>query len=143
MLKKGLFAILGSKILFLFKPELKNVLKNILICAIFIFFILYIHSEYIKWSEISENKKLISLSFIIKNLLILLSLIVLFFSIKKAKLKNDGYDKFRNKKLIKESEKKLEAKEGSITTEIDDLYFDQFRNKKKLRTTQEIKLGKK
>jgi hypothetical protein len=37
----------------------------------------------------------------------------------------------------------LKPQENSTTTEIDDAYFDKFRKKEKLRTTQEIKLGKK
>ena len=68
---------------------------------------------------------------------------MLFYSIKRSKLKNDGFDKFRNKELKRESDKKLKSKENTAKSEIDDAYFDKFRNKKKLRTTQEIKLSKK
>ena len=39
--------------------------------------------------------------------------------------------------------KELKPQENSTTAEIDDAYFDKFRKKEKLRTTQEIKLGKK
>ena len=152
MLKKGLFGIIGTKILFFLKPELKIVVRNIAICAIFIALTIYIHSEYISWSEISGNSQFITLSFILKNILIVLSLIILFFSIKRSNLQNDGFDKFRNKELKNESEKKLkplestsksEIQESTLKSKIDDTYFDKFRTKKKLRTTQEIKLGKK
>tara|TARA_Y100000590_G_scaffold443498_1_gene573036 strand:+ start:337 stop:768 length:432 start_codon:yes stop_codon:yes gene_type:complete len=143
MLKKGLFGIIGTKILFFLKPELKIVVRNIVICAIFIALTIYIHSEYINWSEISGNSQFITLSFILKNILIVFSLIFLFFSVKRSKFKNDGFDKFRNKELKRESEKNLKPQENSTKTEIDDAYFDKFRNKKKLRTTQEIKLEKK
>jgi predicted membrane protein len=143
MFKKGILAIIGTKILFFLKPELKIVAKNIVIFAIFILLTIYIHSEYINWSEISGNNKYIALSFIIKNILILISSILLLFSIKRSKFKNDGFDKFRDKELKTYSEKKLEPKTNLQKNEIDDAYFDKFRGKKKLRTTQEIKLGKK
>jgi len=143
MLKKGLFSFLGTKALFFFKPELKIVVRNIIICLISIALIIYFHSEYIKWSMISGNEKYITLSFILKNILIILSLIFLFISVKRNLNKNDGFDKFRNTDLKKEIDKKLEPQKNSSPSEIDDSYFDKFRNKKKLRTTQEIKLGKK
>ena len=143
MFKKSLFAIIGSKILFFFKPELKIVLRNIVLCALFILSILYIHFEFINWSEISGNNQYLTFSYILKNILILLSLVLLFFSIKRSKNKNDGFDKFRNKKLKSEAEKKLQPQENSAKSIIDDAYFDKFRKKKKLRSTQEIKLEKK
>ena len=143
MLKKSLFAIIGTKILFFLKPELKIVLRNIILCALFIILILYIHFEFIGWSEISGNNQYLTFSYILKNILILSSLVLLFFSIKRSKLKNDGFDKFRNKDLKRESDKKLRPSNNNNKTEIDDAYFDKFRNKKRLRTTQEIKLNKK
>ena len=143
MYKKSLFAIIGAKILFFLKPELKIVFRNIILCALFIVLTIYIHSEYISWSEISTNNKYLTFSYILKNILIVLSLVLLFYSIKRSKLKNDGFDKFRNKELKRESDKKLKSKENTAKSEIDDAYFDKFRNKKKLRTTQEIKLSKK
>ena len=143
MFKRGFLAIIGSKILFWFKPELKIVVRNIVICEVFILITIYIHSEYIKWSEVSGNKEFITLSFILKNGLILLSLMALLFSVKRPNFKNDRFDKFRNKKLKSEADKKLEPQGAVKNSEIDDAYFDKFRTKKKLRTTQEIKLSKK
>ena len=77
MFKRGLLAIIGSKILFWLKPELKIVVRNIVICAVFILITIYIQSEYIKWSNISGDKEFVTLSFILKNGLILLSLMTL------------------------------------------------------------------
>ena len=85
MLKKGLFGIIATKILFLFKPELRIVFRNIIICTIFVALTLYVHSEYINWSQVSGNSQNIALSFILKNIIIILSLILLFFSIKRSK----------------------------------------------------------
>ena len=142
MFKKGLFGIIATKTLFLFKPELRIVFRNIIICIIFISLTLYVHSEYINWSQISGNNQFIASSFILKNIIIIFSLILLFFSIKRSKNINDGFDKFRNKKLKSEVEKKLQPQESLTKSIIDDAYFDKFRKKKKLRTTQEIKLEK-
>lgn len=132
-----------TKILFWAKPELKIVVRNLVICALFIFLTIYLQSEFLKWSEISENKQYINLSFILKNLLILVSLVIVIFSIKKSKKKSDGFEKFRDRNLQTVVEKKLKPQESTNNSEIDDTYFDKFRSKKKLRTTQEIKLGKK
>lgn len=142
MFKKGLFGIIATKTLFLFKPELRIVFRNIIICIIFISLTLYVHSEYINWSQISGNNQYIASSFILKNIIIIFLLILLFFSIKRSKNINDGFDKFRNKKLKSEVEKKLQPQENLTKSIIDDAYFDKFRKKKKLRTTQEIKLEK-
>ena len=73
MLKKGLFGIIATKILFLFKPELRIVFRNIIICTIFVALTLYVHSEYINWSQVSGNSQNIALSFILKNIIIILS----------------------------------------------------------------------
>ena len=144
MFRRGLLAIIGSKILFWFKPELKIVVRNIALCAVFILITIYVHSEFIKWSDVSGNKEFITFSFILKNGLILLSLIVLLFSVKRPNFQNDRFDKFRNKNLKSISDKKLEPQvSDEKNVEIDDAYFDKFRTKKKLRTTQEIKLSKK
>ena len=142
MYKKSLFAIISTKILFFFKPELKIVFRNIILCSLFIILLIYFHSEYINWSEISGNSQYLTFSYILKNILILSSLILLFFSIKRSKLKNDGFDKFRNKDLKRDYDKKLSSNNDN-KSEINDEHFDKFRNKKRLRTTQEIKLNKK
>lgn len=51
-----------------------------LIVLIFsIILITYLHSEYISWVELSENKKFLTLSYIVKNILILLAVIIFIF----------------------------------------------------------------
>ena len=145
MIKKvyqSIMSFIAVNVLFWVKPELKKIVRSFLICTLFIVLIIYLQSEYLKWSEISGNREYLNLSFILKYVLILLSLIILIFSIKRSKLKHDGFDKFRDKKLKTVAEKKFKPQENSTTSEIDDAYFDRFRTKKKLRTTREIKLGK-
>lgn len=46
----------------------------VLICSVIL--IIYLHSEYISWVELSENKNFLTLSYIIKNILILLAIII-------------------------------------------------------------------
>ena len=102
--------LIVTKILFIFKPALKIVLKNFLISTIIIVIIIYSHNEFLNWSTTSGNIEFLKLSFIFKNVLIFITLLILFFSIKRSKLKNDGFDKFRNKKLRTTKEIKLGKK---------------------------------
>ena len=100
----------ATKILFIFKPALKIVLKNFLISTIVIVLIIYSHNEFLNWSTTSGNIEFLKFSFIFKNVLIFITLLIWFFSIKRSKLKNDGFDKFRNRKLRTTKEIKLGKK---------------------------------
>ena len=51
-------------------PDTKKFIKGILITGIIILITIYLHSEYLSWSEISGNSKFITSSYIIKNLII-------------------------------------------------------------------------
>ena len=105
-----LLTFIATKILFIFKPALKVVFKNLIISSIIIIIIIYSHNEFLNWSKTSGNIEFLKLSFIFKNVLIFLTLLILFFNIKKSKLKNDGFDRFRNKKLRTTKEIKLGKK---------------------------------
>lgn len=113
MIKRILGLLFGVKFLLFLKPNLKVVARNIIICVIFIFFIIYIHTEFNKWSQISGNISYVSIAFIIKNALIFLSLIILLLSFRRLKPKNpDGFDKFRNMKKVRTTQEiKLEQNE--------------------------------
>ena len=137
---RALLSFLSAKILFLIKPDLKYVVKNILLGAIIIILILYLHNEFLKWSQFSNNIEYVSFSFILKNILIILTLIVVFALIRKTNNKYDGFHKFRDREIKIEDKKSIP--ENVSTKEIDDAYFDRFRSKKKLRSTREIKLEK-
>lgn len=113
MIKRILGLLFGVKFLLFLKPNLKVVVRNIIICVIFIFFIIYIHTEFNKWSQISGNISYVTIAFIIKNALIFLSLIFLLLSFRRLKPKNpDGFDKFRNMKKVRTTQEiKLEQNE--------------------------------
>ena len=138
---KTLISLLSTKVLFWIKPDLKHVAKTIIVGVITILLIIYVHSEFLKWSEFSGSTKYVSYSFILKNLLIIFAIFVVFLIIKKSNNKNDGFDKFRNRDLNVRKDKF--SQDNISFDEIDDKYFDRFRTKKRLRTTREIKLEKK
>ena len=79
MLNFILKSTLLLKIYFWLKPRLFNL--TVLIFSIII--ISYVHSEYISWVEISEKKILLGYSYIIKNILILIAILIYFFTSKK------------------------------------------------------------
>jgi len=141
---KALLSIVGF-FAFWLKPDLRYVFKIIAIGVGTVAFILYLHNEYINWSELTTNTKYLSWSFVVKNVLIFITTLTIIFLIKKKKdnKKYDGFDQFREETSSVPKETKFVATENKTSTEIDDSYFDQFRDKKKLRTTSEIKLGKK
>ena len=97
------------------KPKFKSLV--ILISVVLI--TLYVHNEYLDWSDRTNNEKYIGLSYIIKNLLLFLSIGVYLLLLRIQHLKSteeivqekqigDGFDKFRNKdKLISKSERIL------------------------------------
>ena len=102
---------------------LKPKIKSLSILLIFVLVIIYLHNEFLEWSEITENKNFVGYSFIIKNFLLFLaiSFYILILRIKSLKEstnlenkinKEDGFDKFRNKKKLKtKAQQILENKE--------------------------------
>ena len=108
-------------------PDTKKFIKGILITAIIILITIYLHSEYLSWSEISGNSKFITSSYIIKNLVILVSLISLYLYLRKP-----------SKKIYP----KVKGEEKIYTKNTNEDYFDKFRNKEKLKTKAEQILEK-
>ena len=91
---------------------LKPKIKNLSILLIFVLVIIYLHNEFLEWSEITENKNFVGYSFIIKNLLLFLAILFYILILRLQSLKEstnlenkinkeDGFDKFRNKKKLK------------------------------------------
>ena len=100
------------------KPRLLSLV--ILIISIFLF--IYLHSEYISWVELSEDKTFLTLSYIIKNILILLAVIIFIFlnrSKKVAEVKKD-YKQIKAEKVQMEKKKdhiKSIKEKGELKTE--------------------------
>ena len=121
----GLF--LATKLMTWAIPDSKRFIKGILITVCIVLLCLYFHSEFLSWSEISGNTKFLSTSYIIKNLIILISLVVLFL-----------YLKTPGKKVYA----KVKGEEKIYTKNNNEDYFDKFRNTDKLRSKQERILEK-
>lgn len=119
--------ILATKLMTWAVPDTKKFIKGILISGIIILITIYLHSEYLSWSEISGNSKFITSSYIIKNLIILVSLISLYLYLRKP-----------SKKIYP----KVKGEEKIYTKNTNEDYFDKFRNKEKLKTKAEQILEK-
>ena len=111
--------LLATKLMTWAIPDSKRFIKGILITLVIILLCMYFQSEFLSWSEISGNTKFISTSYILKNLVILVSLIVLFF-----------YLKTPGKKVYA----KVKGEEKIYTKNNKEDYFDKFRNKDKLKS---------
>jgi len=107
-------AILGTKFMMWAVPDSKRFIKGIAITAVAVLLVIYFHGEYLRWAELSGNTNYLSISYIIKNLIIIISLIILFFYLKKTKKK--AYAKVKG-------EEKIYSKNANED------YFDKFRNK--------------
>ena len=119
--------ILATKLMTWAVPDTKKFIKGILITGIIILITIYLHSEYLSWSEISGNSKFITSSYIIKNLIILVSLISLYLYLRKP-----------SKKIYP----KVKGEDKIYTKNTNEDYFDKFRNKEKLKTKAEQILEK-
>ena len=108
-------------------PDTKKFIKGILITALIILLSMYLQSEYLSWSEISGNSKFITSSYILKNVIILISIITLYFYLKRP-----------SKKIYP----KVKGEEKIYTKNTNEDYFDKFRNKEKLKTKAEQILEK-
>ena len=108
-------------------PDSKRFVKGLVGTVIVILLALYFHSEYLGWAEISQNTKFITVSYILKNLIILISIIFLYFYLKKPR-----------KKVYP----KVKGEEKIYTKNSNEDYFDKFRNKDKLKTKAERILEK-
>ena len=108
MIKLLIKSITALKIYNWLKPKI----KSLSILLIFVLVIIYLHNEFLEWSNITENKNFVGYSFIIKNLLLFLAILFYFLILRVQSLKNvanikttidkgDGFDKFRNKKKLK------------------------------------------
>lgn len=128
MLNFILKSTLLLKIYFWLKPRLFNL--TVLIFSIII--ISYVHSEYISWVEISEKKILLGYSYIIKNILILIAILIYFLTSKKQTKSieelNEKYESIspdRKKTFVSLKEK------GKLKTDYERILEDTDENSKK------------
>jgi len=121
--------ILGTKFMMWAIPDSKKFIKGVLVTLAVVLLTIYFHNEYLSWSEISGNSDFMSQSYLVKNLIILLSIICLYLYLKKTKIKKKVYSK-------------VPGEENIYNRKSDEDYFDKFRNTKKLKTKAEKILEK-
>ena len=128
MLNFILKSTLLLKIYFWLKPRLFNL--TVLIFSITI--ISYVHSEYISWVEISKKKILLGYSYIIKNILILIAILIYFLtsknqtkSIEKVKKKYESISPDRKKTFVSLKER------GKLKTDYERILEDTDEDSKK------------
>ena len=119
--------IVATKLMMWAVPDSKRFIKGIVITAAVILLTMYFHSEYLGWAEISGKIGFVSTSYILKNIIILVSLIFLYFYIRKP-----------TKKVYA----KVKGEEKIYTKNANEDYFDKFMHKDKLKTKAEQILEK-
>ena len=119
--------ILGTKLMMWAVPDSKRFIKGIVAAAAVVLLVIYSHSEYLGWAEISGNISFMSTSYILKNLIILISLLFFYFYIRKPK---------------KITTSRVKGEDKIYTSYTGDAYFDKFRNKEKLKSKAEQTLEK-
>jgi len=114
----------------------KPSLVSFVILFLAIVFILYVHSEYISWVEISGRKIFLGYSYLLKNILIIISIIAFYIyargqqkkspkveKIVQEEEKYDGFDSLRKKEKLKtEYERILEAQMKRMKIKIKNSY---------------------
>ena len=128
MLNFILKSTLLLKIYFWLKPRLFNL--SILIFTIII--ISYAHGEYISWIEISEKKIFLGYSYIAKNILILLSILI-YFLFTKNMTKNQAKinEKFESININRKETFVNLKKKGKLKTEYERILEDTDTDSKK------------
>lgn len=122
-------SILALKIFFWAQPDAIKFIKGFIFEILFVILVIYSHNQYLNWAILSNNKNFLAYSYIIKNLLILVSLLFLFFYLKRKK----------NLSPLK----KIKGEEKIYSENFKEDYFDKFREKKDLRSKADILLNKK
>ena len=122
--------ILGTKLFFWAEPNAKTFIKYLSALAVFILLIIYIHSEFLSWVNLSGDKSFLTYSYVIKNILIALA--VLFFFLKTKRINANSNS----------SKNKIPNEDNIYTKEKKEDYFDKFREKKELRSKTDILLSR-
>ena len=122
--------ILGTKLFFWAEPNAKTFIKYLCTLVIFILLIIYIHSEFLSWVNLSGDKSFLTYSYVVKNILITIAVLLFFLKTKKIKVNSSSL------------KKKIPNEDSIYTKEKKDDYFDKFREKKELRSKTDILLSR-
>ena len=125
-----------------FLLKLKKNYKLLFYSLVASLLIFYIHHEFISWSTATGNTSYLTISFLIKNILIILIILFcLLYIAFKNKISDDGYDVVREKNLKTKAEMLISDSENKTPAQDD--AFDKVREKDNLKTKGEKLLDKK
>ena len=137
--------ILVTKFFFWLRTRYKGLFFLFITLAI----IFYAHNEYVSWANVTGNVGFLGYSYILKNvLLVLIVLIYFIITIKRSIASRDGFDSLRKKEKLTSSAERILTKDKAerSSTEgekADEGVFDSLRDKEKLTTKAERILQKK
>ena len=125
-----------------FLLKLKKNYKLLFYSLIASLLIFYIHHEFISWSTATGNTSYLTISFLIKNILIILIILFcLLYIAFKNKISDHGYDAVREKNLKTKAEMLISDSENKTPAQDD--AFDKVRENDNLKTKGEKLLDKK
>ena len=137
--------ILVTKFFFWLRTRYKGLFFLFITLAI----IFYAHNEYVNWANVTGNVGYLGYSYILKNVLLVLIVLIYFIvTIKRSIASRDGFDSLRKKEKLTSSAERILTKDKAerSSTEgekADEGVFDSLRNKEKLTSKAERILQKK
>ena len=137
--------ILVTKFFFWLRTRYKGLFVLFITLAI----IFYAHKEYVSWANVTGNVSYLGYSYILKNVLLVLVILIYFIiTIKRSIASRDGFDSLRKKEKLTSSAERIldkdKAERASTEGErADESVFDSLKNKEKLTSKAERILQKK
>ena len=137
--------ILVTKFFFWLRTRYKGLFFLFITLAI----IFYAHNEYVNWANVTGNVGYLGYSYILKNVLLVLIVLIYFIvTIKRSIASRDGFDSLRKKEKLTSSAERILDKDKAERTSTegergDESVFDSLKNKEKLTSKAERILQKK
>ena len=137
--------ILVTKFFFWLRTRYKGLFFLFITLAI----IFYAHNEYVNWANVTGNVGFLGYSYILKNILLVLVVLIYFIiTIKQSIASRDGFDSLRKKEKLTSSAERILDKDKAEKTSTegeraDESVFDSLKNKEKLTSKAERILQKK
>ena len=131
--------ILVTKFFFWLRTRYKGLFFLFITLAI----ILYAHKEYVSWANVTGNVGYLGYSYILKNALLVLVVLVYFIlTIKRSIASRDGFESFRNKEKLRSSADRILTKDKTERSspeqeKADEDYLESLKDKDKLTTKAE------
>lgn len=117
--------------------------KGLFFLFITLAIIFYAHKEYVSWANVTGNVSYLGYSYILKNVLLVLVILIYFIiTIKRSIASRDGFESFRNKEKLRSSADRILTKDkaersSSEEEKADEDYLESLKDKDKLTTKAE------